>query len=316
MGRQPIRLHATHAARSFAQGTCQEHPRVARAGQSGGMNGTREVLVARIADLGGVVRSTRVMGMGFSRADVDAACRSGAVIRPRRGWLANTDADTPLLNAARFGVVLTCRTQASRLGLWLHDSHGAPHVAVSANAASRRGIPARLHWGTPPIPRHPDSLVDPVENVLALIAECEPFEQALATWESALNASLVTIESLRRFSWKPKARRLLSVAKPFADAGLETYLRTRLRWLRVPIRVQIWLSGHRVDALIGQRLVVQIDGAHHTGAQRSEDIRHDAILMLQGYHVIRVSYPQVMFEWPVVQDLIMRAIAQGLHGGA
>ena len=76
---------------------------------------------------------------------------------------------------------------------------------------------------------------------------------------------------------------------------------------------QIWIAGHRVDTLIGDRLVVQIDGAHHVGAQRSEDIRHDAELRLMGYTVIRVSYTQIMFEWHMVQDLIMRAVAQGLH---
>lgn len=54
-------------------------------------------------------------------------------------------------------------------------------------------------------------------------------------------------------------------------------------------------------------------GATHVGAQRSEDIRHDAQLKLSGYHVIRVGYRQVMEHWEVVQDLIMRAVAQGLH---
>lgn len=163
------------------------------------------------------------------------------------------------------------------------------------------------------MPRHPDALVDPIENVLAYIAECEPFEQALATWESALNTSLVTIDALRGYAWKPAARRILERAMPFADAGLETYLRERLRWLRLPIRVQIWIAGHRVDTLVGDRLVLQIDGAHHVGAQRTEDIRHDAELTLMGYHVIRMSYTQVMFDWPMVQDVIMRAVAQVLH---
>ena len=176
-----------------------------------------------------------------------------------------------------------------------------------------RRFDAQVHWGSPIVPRHPDELVDPIENVLAYIAECEPFERALATWESALNKSLVTMEALRGYSWKPAARRVLDQAAPFSDAGLETYLRARLRWLRVPIRVQIWISGHRVDTLLGDRLVIQIDGAHHVGAQRSEDIRHDAELRLMGYHVMRVSYTQVMFDWHVVQDLIMRAVAQGLH---
>ncbi|MGC5171183.1 hypothetical protein ACLQ2Q_11080 [Microbacterium sp. DT81.1] len=49
------------------------------------------------------------------------------------------------------------------------------------------------------------------------------------------------------------------------------------------------------------------------GAQREADIAHDARLMLLGYHVIRVGYTQVIDQWPSVQDLIMRAIAQGLH---
>ncbi|MDQ0725172.1 endonuclease domain-containing protein [Microbacterium sp. W4I20] len=244
---------------------------------------------------------------------MDAAVARGILTRPRRGWLALHDADRVLVAAARLGVVVTCRTEASLRGLWLHDHRGPPHFALSPNAVGRRAVAATFHWGTPPVPRHPDMLADPIENVLAFIAECEPFEQALATWESALNKSLVTIEGLRGLSWRPAARRVLDVASPFADAGLETYLRERLRWLRVSIRMQIWIAGHRVDTLIGDRLVVQIDGAHHVGAQRAEDIRHDAELMMMGYHVIRVSYTQVMFDWPAVQDVIMRAVAQGLH---
>jgi hypothetical protein len=35
--------------------------------------------------------------------------------------------------------------------------------------------------------------------------------------------------------------------------------------------------------------------------------------MLAGYHVIRVSYVHLVDDWPAVQDLIMRAVAQGLH---
>lgn len=277
---------------------------------------TVDDLTRLLAVRGGVVRSLVVREQGFSRGTVQDAVRKGAVTRPRRGWLAASDADKTLVAAARLGVVLTCRTQASLLGLWVHEHTGPPHFAVPHNSAVRVPFEARVHRGKPIVPRHPDRLVDPIENVLAYIAECEPLEQALATWESAVSMSLVTLEALRGYSWKPAARRVLERARPFADAGLETYLRERLRWLRLAIRVQIWIGGHRVDALIGDRLIVQIDGAHHVGAQRSEDIRHDAELRLRGYHVIRVSYTQVMFEWHVVQDLIMRAVGQGLHRAA
>lgn len=75
----------------------------------------------------------------------------------------------------------------------------------------------------------------------------------------------------------------------------------------------VWLLGHRVDFLIGERLVVQIDGGHHVDAQRSSDIAHDALLKLHGYHVIRISYPQLMQQWHEVHALIIAAIAQRLH---
>ena len=38
--------------------------------------------------------------------------------------------------------------------------------------------------------------------------------------------------------------------------------------------------------------------------------------MLLGYHVIRVTYAQVVERWHEVQDLLMRAVAQGLHRAA
>ncbi|WP_193596257.1 endonuclease domain-containing protein [Microbacterium sp. YJN-G] len=216
-------------------------------------------------------------------------------------------------DAAKFGVVITCRTAAQHYDLWLHDASGPPHVAVPPTRTGNVGVAAKVHWGIPLIPRDPDSVIDPIENVLSYIAECEPFEQALATWDSAFNKGLVEMAAMSRLSLRPAARRVLAEATPFADAGLETYLRPRLRWLSLPLRIQTWIHGHRVDALIGARLVLQIDGRHHVGAQRSEDIRHDAELKLLGYHVIRVSYAQMMFDWPLVQDLIMRAVAQGLH---
>ncbi|MDF2576421.1 MAG: hypothetical protein K0S05_3333 [Agromyces sp.] len=63
----------------------------------------------------------------------------------------------------------------------------------------------------------------------------------------------------------------------------------------------------------GRQRVFQIDGGSHTGRQRDLDNAHDAALKLMGYHVIRVGYRQVVERWHEVQDLIMQAVAQGLH---
>lgn len=266
-----------------------------------------------VAELGGVARVEQLRMRGIGRRALDNAVRARRLIRVRRGWVATPDADPVLVAAARVGVVVTCLSQAARLDLWVHEVPAKFHVGAHPRSSGGKSDRAHVHWSAPLVPRDPDALEDPIENVLALVAECEPYERALATWESALNKELVTLDGLARYPWKSIARELLAEATPFADAGLETYLRRRLRWLKLPIFIQAWIAGHRVDALVGQRLVLQIDGKHHVGAQRSEDIRHDAELRLMGYHVIRISYQQMMFEWSMVQDLIMRAVAQGLH---
>ncbi|MBM7826841.1 DUF559 domain-containing protein [Microbacterium aurum] len=80
-----------------------------------------------------------------------------------------------------------------------------------------------------------------------------------------------------------------------------------------PLEHRASIEGHRVDLLIGARLVLQIDGGTHVGRQREEDVAHDAALMLRGYYVICVGYTQVIERWEEVQERIMRAVAQGLH---
>lgn len=271
-----------------------------------------EQLIDTVMKRGGVVRAAVLVDAGFSRLALAAAVACGEVTAPRRGWIAAKDADPYLVAAARAGVVLTCVTQARRLGLWVLDEDRS-HVGAPPTA-SRLALPtATVHWSVPVVPRAPGTLEDGILNTLVVVATCQPYETALAVWESALNKGLVTKEELARLPLRPRARRLLADASPFSDSGLETLVVVRLKWLRLPIRVQIWIAGHRVDFLIGDRLVLQVDGGHHVGLQRAEDVAHDAALTLLGYHVIRVTYVQVVERWHEVQDLVQRAVAQGLH---
>ena len=104
------------------------------------------------------------------------------------------------------------------------------------------------------MPRSPDALEDGIHNTLLTVASCQPYEHALAIWESALKRQLVTKGELSRLPLRPAARRLLEDASLYSDSGLETFVVPRLRWLGLPIRPQIWVHGHRVDFLIGDRL--------------------------------------------------------------
>ena len=277
-----------------------------------GMGHVRDAVVAA----GGVARVATLRADGLPRRAIAQAVSVQALIRPRNGWVALPDADPLLVAAARAGVVLSCITQAERLGLWVF-SDGAVHVAAPQHRhVGEVKTGTRVHWSRPLVPRHPDALIDPIENVLAAVASCQPHERALAVWESALRHTLVTRESMRRMPLPAVARSLLERCSLHSDSGLETFIPVRLRFLRLPIRQQVWLAGHPVDFLIGDRLVLQIDGGHHVGSQRRSDIAHDAQLTLMGYHVIRIDYVQVMTGWPDVHDVIVRAVAQGLHRAA
>lgn len=263
--------------------------------------------------LGGVARTRTLAAAGVSKHVRARLVATGGLRRVGRSWVALADADRELVSAAAAGVVLTCVTQARRLGLWVLADDRA-HVAPPASAHVRTSF-ARVHWSTPLVPRHPDALVDPIENVLGIVAGCRPFEEALAVWESALRVGLVSLDAMRRLPLGPAGRAVCAAADVWSDSGLETFVVPRLRWLGLRLLRQAWIAGHRVDVLIGDRLVLQIDGSTHAGAQRDEDNRHDAELALLGYHVIRVGYRQVVERWAEVQDLIMRAVGQGLHRG-
>lgn len=272
-------------------------------------------LLAFVRTEGGVVRSTRLRLLGFSAATVAAAVSRGDLVRIRRRWVAVPDADPEVQLAAERGGVLSCITAARRLGLWVLSDDGT-HVAAHPHAGRVDGADLTVHRAAPVVPRSPDALTDSVENVLAIVAVCQPHDAALAVFDSALRAPGFDRLAFERLDLPGRAREILAESHPFSDSGLESLVVPRLRWLRVRIVPQAWIAGHRVDFLIGDRLVLQIDGAHHVGPQREADIRHDARLTLMGYHVIRVGYAQIVHDWPAVQHDIMRAIAQGLHRAA
>ena len=269
-------------------------------------------LVSALRSSRGITRTRSLLRLGVTRHEIARSVERGWAIRPCKGWVALPDADPALLAAARKGVVISCVTQAARLGLW-DVGTPVPHVAVTPGHHVREPGTTHVHWAVPLTPRHPDALEDPLENVLAIAADCQPHEHALSIWESAMRLGRVDRPSLELLPLSTRARRILQEADPFADAGTESIVMSRLRWLPLPIRRQVHILGHRVDLLVGERLVIQIDGGHHVDVQRMRDNEHDARLRLAGYHVIRIGYRQVMDDWATVHELVVSAIARGLH---
>lgn len=90
---------------------------------------------------------------------------------------------------------------------------------------------------------------------------------------------------------------------------------TRLGPWGLRLRQQVRLAGRFVDLVIGESLVIQIDGFEHhsSSSDRTRDVAHDAELMLRGYTVLRFTYAQIIRDWPAVERTIARAVAAGLH---
>ncbi|MBC9927574.1 MULTISPECIES: endonuclease domain-containing protein [unclassified Leucobacter] len=267
---------------------------------------------SELRKLGGIARTATLLTSGFTRYEIAQAVARSLVFRVTRGWVALPNTDPLLLLAARHSVTISCISRAKRLGLWVF-SEERTHVASLPNGPPLHDPRLVVHRHRPLVPRHPDLLEDSLVNTLVLVTTCVPHEEAVAIWDSALNKKLTDLHSLSQLALPARARDVLNDATPLADSGLETYLRQRLGWTNVPLKLQVWLFGHRVDALLGERLVLQVDGGYHVGAQRDSDNLHDAQLRLRGYTVIRISYRQLIHEWPAMQDLITNAIANGLH---
>lgn len=267
-----------------------------------------------LAERSGLIRTRDARQWGFTTHGIRRAVEEGIVERVRTQRLAAPGCDPVLRMAAQAGGRVTCLTAAARFGLWT-PAHDETHIVVPASTSRLDGRGLRVHWARGPVPVPAGDLTDGIINVLFHVARCVPRRDALAVWESALRTRKADAAVLARIEWRSQAaRELAAAASVLSDSGIETGFLVLMRTLRVSVRQQVRLAGHHVDALIGERLVVQLDGlAHHQAADRRRDIRHDAELVLRGYTVLRFDYYQVLFEPDEVMAAVATAMAQGLH---
>ena len=271
---------------------------------------------AFVDDTGGIVHRQRVLDAGVSAARLRAAIASGDVRRVRRYWVATERASPSLRAAAEASGRLACVSAARHRGWWMPpDAPTGLHLHITPDGRTPPGD-VTTHWRAPLVPRSTYDLVESIVDTLRHIADCLPREQALVLWESALRTHRIPAGELERIPWhSAAATALCAIATGGSDSGIETMFVHRLRPWGLAIRQQVALAGHDVDVLIGDRLVVQLDGfAHHSSsAERTRDLAHDRALMALGYRVLRFSYAEIVYAWPAVEAAIARALSQQLH---
>lgn len=266
---------------------------------------------------GGAVRAADARAAGFTTYRIRRGVDSGDLARVRKNWLVDREVDPQVRAACEHGGRLTCVTAAQQRGWWVPAGvDGEPlHLVVPSTSSVRSSDRVRVHWATGPAPFSPSATSDHPLNILFQVARCIPAADALAVWESAVRLGHVDAAVLRGVRWRcAAASRLATLAGSLSDSGLETRFVVIARAAGISVRQQVRIDGHRVDGLIGERLVVQIDGfAHHRAHARREDLRQDVRLRLRGYTVLRFDYVQVLLHPEEVTAALVAAMAQGLH---
>ncbi|CAN5547821.1 hypothetical protein BH10ACT6_BH10ACT6_14760 [soil metagenome] len=281
-------------------------------------------LRALVNAYGGAVATHELHAAGFSKHQIGLEVRGGRLVRVRQGWYVSPGIHPDLVRAVRVGGRLTCGPALDLHGVWV-ATDGRLHVAVDRNdcqlrapSSARRRLRETdatvVHWRDGPVTSR--LIVDPVA-ALEDLCRCASPEMVAASADSVLHRDPSQRGQISEMANRvPGAfRRALLSADGVCESGTETLFWIRMRGHHP--RRQVWIPGvGRVDFLIGERLVVEIDGEqYHSDSRAFEaDRRRDALLSAMGYRVLRFSFRQVMKRWPEVEAAVRAAIARGDHG--
>ncbi|MGD8167485.1 endonuclease domain-containing protein [Herbiconiux sp. P16] len=141
---------------------------------------------------------------------------------------------------------------------------------------------------------------------------------AVASLDSAMNRGYFSfVQVAELLDPMPAASsRLLDLVDPSCESGLETKARLSLKATNIPYRTQVVIpTAGRVDLLIGDRLVLELDGWewHSNKIDFEKDRRKDLALHALEYQVMRLSYAQVSFGWSEALRVIRAKVSRGEH---
>ncbi|MBN9141303.1 MAG: type IV toxin-antitoxin system AbiEi family antitoxin domain-containing protein [Micrococcales bacterium] len=246
---------------------------------------------------------------GIGHRGIAAAVRAGTLLRLRRGRYCTPDAPHELAAAVRVGGALSCVSALRHHGVWVLERDEL-HVRVARGVAAGAG--ATVHWCDQQRLTH--APLDDPETALGVAIGCLPFRSAVVVADSLANRRILPVQTVEAVCMRtPRGRRVLGVLEPRSESGLETLARLALRSRRVRIRPQVEIPGiGRVDLLIGDRLVLELDGeTFHQDFDR--DRARDRALILAGYLPVRVSYRQLMRDWGEVERQLLELVRRGEH---
>ena len=266
-----------------------------------------------------VTTFSELRGSGLARSKIAGELSSGALTSPRRGVYERLGACESVKTAAAHGGSIACVSAAKHLGLWVAEHGDELHVGLRPHgrAHQHEHCSCVVHWNDDDTKSSAFG-VPSVRVMLRQILGCQGLEAFFVALESALRQRKLAnadVEWLRQHT-NGQAREAIDFARRDADSGLESLLRWRLRRHHLDVRTQqSVVSVGRVDFVIGERLIVEVDGApNHDGeSHRHKDLVRDANAAAWGLVTLRFDYAMVVHDWETVELAILGLVDRGLH---
>ncbi|HAM25448.1 MAG TPA: hypothetical protein DCP11_01760 [Microbacteriaceae bacterium] len=286
---------------------------------------------------GGVAATHELLAFGVSSHALTAAVRSGVLVRPRQGWYALPSAREDYIRAVRVGGRLASVSAAATYGLavpqefplHVHVPHEASRLRTEGDRFVRLsdavGETTIIHRGRVSPPTRATRLRVSLLDCLLQVATTESEDDAVACIDSALRRGLLDDEGVEwlRQRLPERRQRVIAMADGRSDSYPESICRCKLVRAGISTRPQVPVLAERwIDLLIGDRLALEIDGAGkytedmtpaEVARRVNADRQRDAFLEALGYHVIRISYFMVMFDWPATLSMIQAVMERGEH---
>jgi very-short-patch-repair endonuclease len=278
--------------------------------------------------LGGVANLASLVSADLTKRAIQRAAARGEITRVRRGWYSNVGADKDTVRAVRVGGRLACVSACRKYGIWTPvDTRLHVSVTPQSNNHKNPDDPHRVrqrsdgtvvHWGCSDPDLSARAKLPDLLTALLEVVSCQPPEFAFAMVESAISRGLLSEFDRWELYWRApiRCRALISQAGADSGSGTESVFAFRTRCLGVSFRQQVEVDGvGRVDFVIGDRLIVEIDseGHHGNSAQRRRDLARDAIAAALGFITLRFDYWQVIEDWETVESAILASVARGDH---
>jgi len=283
-----------------------------------------------VREEGGLASAAKLRERGFSPGAIAWAVRSQVLVRPRKGWYVCAGTPRDHVIACRVGGRLTDLTAAEDAGVWT-PPHAGFHVALahqSCRPRARRSARLRiadgadpgvvLHWNDAGQGSSP--FVLPVDEWMREVIRTRALTDIAAVADSALKLGRLSLADWRQIlaGCPRRVRRALAIVDGVPESGTESIVRMALWLAGVPSQAQVAIGAFRVDLLVGERLIIELDSeGHHGGrAARLRDIHRDAALVELGFVVMHFDYTDVIDDLSAVIMQILAVIARGAHRGS